>query len=342
MSKLIYDKAELLSTIDRIVKRTEMMDLSWDWPCGVAYYGISKAYEATKNEEYLNFLKERIDELISLGLPTWTINTCAMGHSLITLYQATNDKKYYEILLSKIDFLKHKALRFGSGTLQHTVSSKNDFPEQAWADTLFMAAFFMLRFGVISEDKELINDALNQYVAHIKYLQDKQTGLWYHGYNNIQKDHMSSFYWARANAWASYTMSQVNLTLPEAYFYPQYMDVWGSLDEMLCSLKFYQTENGLFRTILDDETSYEELSASAGIAAAFLENKNPLHLKYVNKAYKGILPYIDESGKVNGVSAGTAVMKDSTGYKQISRVWIQGWGQGLVLAFFSALLTSNL
>lgn len=114
MSKLIYDKAELLSTIDRIVKRTQMMDLSWDWPCGVAYYGISKAYEATKNEEYLNFLKERIDELISLGLPTWTINTCAMGHSLITLYQATNDKKYYEILLSKIDFLKHKALRFGS------------------------------------------------------------------------------------------------------------------------------------------------------------------------------------------------------------------------------------
>ncbi|MCL2392939.1 MAG: glycoside hydrolase family 88 protein, partial [Oscillospiraceae bacterium] len=33
------------------------MDLIWDWPCGVAYYGISRAYEATKNDEYLQGLK---------------------------------------------------------------------------------------------------------------------------------------------------------------------------------------------------------------------------------------------------------------------------------------------
>ena len=63
-------------------------------------------------------------------------------------------------------------LRFGDHVLQHTVSANNDFPEQCWCDTLFMAAFLMLRVGVMEHDEELIDDALNQYYWHIKYLQN--------------------------------------------------------------------------------------------------------------------------------------------------------------------------
>ena len=34
-----------------------------------------------------------------------------------------------------------------------------------------MAAFFLLRMGVLLKDEALIDDALNQYYWHIKYLQ---------------------------------------------------------------------------------------------------------------------------------------------------------------------------
>ena len=85
MLKLDFDKKQIEDVIDRIVHKTMNMDLTWDWPCGVAYYGISEAYEKTGNLEYLTLLKDRIDELIDLGLPkTWTVNACAMGHCLIT------------------------------------------------------------------------------------------------------------------------------------------------------------------------------------------------------------------------------------------------------------------
>ena len=53
MLKLEYDKQELEQVIDKIVKKTMNMDLTWDWPCGVAYYGISDAYEKTGKKEYL-------------------------------------------------------------------------------------------------------------------------------------------------------------------------------------------------------------------------------------------------------------------------------------------------
>ena len=338
MGKLEFNQHQLETVADKIVERTMRMDMTWDWPCGVAYYGISRAYEVTKKEEYLRGLKERVDELIVLGLPDWTVNTCAMGHCLITLYQSTGEEKYLELIQSKIAYLRTQALRIGDQVLQHTVSAKNDFPQQCWADTLFMAAFFMLRVGVMTGQKDLIDDALNQYYWHIQYLQDETTGLWYHGYNNIKKDHMSGFYWGRANCWAAYTMSQVGVCLPECYLYPQYLEIVGSLNEQLSALKLLQTKNGLWRTILDDEDSYEEVSASAGIAAAMAVKGNPLHRKYVQKSIEGILSNVSEDGRVMNVSGGTAVMKDRDGYRNISKKWIQGWGQGMTLAFLAAVL----
>lgn len=341
MLKINYDKNHLLDVIDKVVNKTMTMDLEWEWPCGVAYYGVSEAYKVTKKEEYLDLLIKWTDEYVELGLPEWTVNTCAMGHAMITLYEATGDEKYWDIVMSKVDYIRNHALRFGDHVLQHTVSIRNDFPEQSWADTLFMAAFFLLRVGVKLNDKEIIDDALNQYYWHIKYLQDPVTSLWYHGYNNINKDHMSGFYWGRANAWAAYTMSQVKKILPKGYLYPKFMDINCALRDQLSALKLVQTENGLWRTILDDEESYEEVSASCGIAAAMIENGNPLHSKYVQKALEGILSNITEDGRVQNVSAGTAVMNDREGYCNISRNWTQGWGQGLALAFLTAALANN-
>ena len=94
MAGLIFDKAQIEQTIDAVVARTMRMDMTWDWPCGVAYYGICEAYEVTKNERYLQLVKDRVDEYIELGLPSWTVNTCSMGHCLITLYEHTGDEKY--------------------------------------------------------------------------------------------------------------------------------------------------------------------------------------------------------------------------------------------------------
>jgi len=69
-----------------------------------------------------------------------------------------------------------------------------------------------------------------------------------------------------------------------------------------------------------------------------VNNRNPLHLKYIQKALDGVLENITEDGRVLNVSGGTAVMKDREGYLNIPKGWIQGWGQGLALAFLSDML----
>lgn len=68
------------------------------------------------------------------------------------------------------------------------------------------------------------------------------------------------------------------------------------------------------------------------------QQKDQNHAPYVNRTLKGILENVGNDGKVMNVSGGTAVMKDIEGYRGITKKWIQGWGQGLTLAFLSAVL----
>lgn len=93
-------------------------------------------------------------------------------------------------------------------------------------------------------------------------------------------------------------------------------------------------------SILQDESSYLEVSGSAGIATAILM-RGRLYNKYTQKAIEGILARIKEDGTVMEVSAGTAVMNDIQGYRDVPCNRIQGWGQGLTLAFLAELLRTK-
>ena len=84
-----------------------------------------------------------------------------------------NDYTEYTLVQqTTAEYLEKDALRFGDRVLQHTVSSDNDFPGQAWADTLFMAAYFLLKLGKLIGNDQYITDALHQFTAHEELLQD--------------------------------------------------------------------------------------------------------------------------------------------------------------------------
>lgn len=339
MPALVFDEKQILETIDRVVDRTFRMDFSWDWPGGVAFYGVCEAYQATGKIEYLEPLKAWVDENMEDGLPKLSVNGVSIGHSLLTLYEVYNDDRYIKTAQEMADYLTHEAVRFGDGIFQHTVNSETyNFPEQAWVDTMFMAGYFLLRIGAALQRDDYFEDGLKQYHGHENVLQDPATNLYYHGWDNIAGNHMSGVFWARGNAWAALTMARALELVPVTH--PSFMVIEGSLRDQLSSLVRLQDESGLWHTIVNDPDSPLETSGSAGIAAAVL-TKGRIYNKYTQKAIDGILSKITSDGTVTGVSAGTAVMKDAAGYKGVPDKRIQGWGQGLTLAFLSELLKNN-
>ncbi|MEI7025155.1 glycoside hydrolase family 88/105 protein [Paenibacillus sp. y28] len=336
MPALVFDEQEIKQVIDKVVHRTFQMDFDWDWPGGVAFYGVTEAYEATGNKEYLALLKAWVDEKLEDGLPKLSVNGISIGHTLLTLYKATGEQTYMDIAIQMAEFLKHDAERFAEGVFQHTVNSESyNFPQQAWVDTMFMAGYFLIRIGAMLDREDYLEDGLKQYHGHENYLQDPVTNLYYHGWDHLAQSRMSGINWARGNAWAAFTMARaldiVHVT------HPSFMIIEGSLRDQLAALVRLQTENGLWHTIVNDPDSYEETSGSAGIAAA-LAAQGKLYNKAVQKALHGILDKIAPDGTVTQVSAGTAVMRDADGYKGVPHKRIQGWGQGLALAFLSSVL----
>ncbi|MBE1440906.1 glycoside hydrolase family 88 protein [Paenibacillus sp. OAS669] len=339
MAKLVFDENEILATIDRVVERTFNMDFSWDWPGGVAFYGVCEAYQVTGNPAYLEKIQSWVDEYRQEGLPKWTVNAVSIGHALLTLYEATQEQRYLDIAVEMADYLLNDAPRFGNGILQHTVNSDKDiFPEQAWVDTMFMAGYYLLRIGDLLGEEKYFNDGLRQYHGHEDVLQDAETNLYYHGWDNIAQDHMSGIYWARGNSWAALTMTKALGIVKVTH--PSYMIIAGSLRDQLSALVRLQDESGLWHTVLDDPASPLETSGSAGIGVALL-SKGRMYSKYAQKTLHAILASITPNGTVSRVSAGTAVMDDAEGYKQVSDKRIQGWGQGLVLALLAQLLRTK-
>ncbi len=337
MPALQFNDDEIRDVIDRVVERTFRMDFSWDWPGGVAFYGVCEAYAATGKMEYLERVKAWVDENREDGLPKLSVNGVSVGHSLLTLYEATKEERYIETAQEMAEFLTHDAPRFGDGIFQHTVNSETyNFPEQAWVDTMFMAGYFLLRIGKLLGRDDYFNDGLRQYHGHENVLQDSRTNLYYHGWDNIAGNHLSGVHWARGNSWAALTMTRALDIVPVDL--PNFMVIEGSLRDQLSALARLQDESsGLWHTILDDPTSPLETSGSAGIAAALL-SKGRLYNKITQRSIDGILARIAEDGTVTGVSAGTAVMQNADGYKGVPDKRIQGWGQGLTLAFLADVL----
>ena len=242
-------------------------------------------------------------------------------------------------LLRWQNILRNDAVRFADGIFQHTVNSETyHFPEQAWVDTMMMAGYFLVRMGELLKNDAYMEDGLKQYHGHENLLQHPTTNLYYHGWDNIAQNHMSSIFWARGNAWAALTMAKALPLI--AVQHPSFMIIEGSVRDQLSALVRLQADNGLWHTVLDDDTSYCETSGSAGIAAA-LFSYGTLYNKFIQKSIDGILGQIGEDGSVHHVSAGTAVMNNIDGYREVSHKRVQGWGQGLALAFLAELLQSR-
>lgn len=326
--------------IDAITHRTMLMDLAWDWPAGVALYGVGRAWQTLRRQEYLDYLVQWTDTHLQNGIPRLTVNAVSLGHLLLILSEATGDEKYGAQIDRMAEYLTKDAVRFGEGVFQHTVSQNYNFPEQAWADTLFMCALFLLKYGLAYNHTACIRDALNQYHWHETFLQSNTSNLYYHAWDNVAKNNMSSIYWGRANAWSALTgaeaLRQINA------MNPAFMSISDALRDQLSALVRLQTPSGLWRTVLDDPESYEETSASAGIAAALVIHSrimgHNLYASNIKRAFEGLCANIDTDGCVRNVSAGTAVMADAHAYKIIAKKRIQGWGQGLALAFLAEMV----
>ena len=241
--------------------------------------------------------------------------------------------------------------RTEEGGFQHVTSANGDRlgvrlnENEMWIDTLFMTVLFLNRMGQKYNRQDWISESIHQVLLHIKYLYDKKTGLFYHGWTFNTRDNFGGVFWCRGNSW--FTVGIL-----------EYLEMFkGSLDagvrefivntykSQVHTLKKLQSSSGLWHTVLDDPTSYEEVSGSAAITAGILKGikLGILDDSCLDCAWKGVravMNQIDKDGTVLNVSGGTGM--GLTG--NIIKILIapMAYGQSLtILALIQALDNLN-
>ncbi len=314
----------------------------WDWPQGVGLYGLTKLQEYFQDQRYDAFLNQWYLDNIVIGLPSQNINTSAPFLTLSGLSDRVGDQGFEELCLQRAQWLMEHLPKTKEGGFQHVTSAIGDRmgvrlnAGELWIDTLFMAVLFLNTMGHKTDHKLWRDEALKQVLIHIKYLYDKKTGLFYHGWSFLRKDNFGEIYWGRGNAWFTFGIIEylevAKETLPKVIV-EYIVDTYVAQVNMLMQLQDPNT--GLWHTVLDDPTSYLEVSGSAGIAAGILQG---IRLGYLDNTYQdrvlktidSIAKAVDKDGTVTKVSAGTGIGMDAQHYKDII-IAPMAYGQSLAL-----------
>ncbi len=305
---------------------------SWEWPQGVGLYGIAQLWLQTGDEGARALLEDWYNKQFAKGLPTLNVNTTAPMLALSLLWKETRDPKWGAALQDWAERVLAEAPRTASGGFQHDVSDKVNDGEM-WDDTLFMLALFLASYGQTSGQKELVDEASFQFLIHTHYLCERETGLWFHGWTFDGNHNFARARWARGNSWISAGILDL-LDLADLAPSDRRFLLWV-VRAQLDTLLGYQTESGAWRTLVDDETSYEEISATAAIGYALLKGHR-LGLGDERwkvgglKALGAVQRHIGADGMVEQVSYGTRMGHDLQFYRDIP-IHPTGYGQSMAL-----------
>lgn len=308
----------------------------WEWPQGVGMYGLFKYFEETGDQEYLDYMLGWYNRRIEEGLPEKNVNTMAPMLTLAHLYEETQNTSYLELCKEWAAWCFEKMPRTEEEGLQHIVSGATN-EQQLWDDTLFMTVLFLAKMGKILDRQDYIDESVRQFLLHIKYLYDKKTGLWFHGWTFKGRHNFAEALWARGNCW--YTAGVVD--------YIDILDLNGPVKQYLIDtlnaqvkmLAEIQESGGMWHTLLDDPGSYVETSATAGFGYGILK---AVRKGYIDKKFEatgrlalaGVMKNIDEEGTVQQVSYGTGMGKSLDDYRKIP-ICPMTYGQALAILILS-------
>ncbi|MCQ6557586.1 beta-galactosidase BglB [Paenibacillus mendelii] len=332
IAKVLQAMENLKPTIKENVKDSIISMDVWDWSQGVGLFAMYLYYKETGNKDILDNLTSWFDRQIEKGLPGKNVNTMCPLLTMSYLYEELNRPDYLEICLEWVKYVYEEMPRTPEGGISHlTVSSANE--GQLWDDTLYMSVLFLGRMGVLLRKDEYVQESIHQFLVHLKYLTDVKTGLFFHGWTFLGNHHFAGARWGRGNAWYTAGLIDYLDIVPVPDGVRRFL--LTSLERQAEALVNLQTEEGMWRTLLDDPDSYVESSATAGFAYGILKAVRKGYLPDSFracgwKALQAVVSRIDDDGMVQNVSYGTCVGDTLQYYKGIS-VCPMPYGQAMTL-----------
>lgn len=292
--------------------------VKWAYDQGVVLEGIANIWKRTGNGEYFKYIQKSMDFFITkegsisrYKQSDYNIDHIKNGRSLLLLFKATQQEKYYKAATLLRQQLKDHP-RTNEGGFWH----KKIYPYQMWLDGLYMGEPFYTEYAAAFHDQAAFTDIANQFIYMERHARDTKTGLLYHGWDESRKEKwadkttgLSPHFWGRAMGWFGMGLVDVLENFPEDH--PQRRELLNILSRFATAVSSVQDpSSGVWYQILDKPTgkgNYKEASASSmfvyAIAKAVRLGYLPESYEAVaRKGYEGLISEFietDSKGQVN-------------------------------------------
>lgn len=207
-----------------------------------------------------------------------------------------------------------------------------------WLDDMFMITTLQAQAYRTTQNPVYIDRAAREMILYLDSIQ-KPSGLFYHSPS-------APFTWARGNGWMAVGLTELLRLLPENSAYrPKIMT---SYLKMMAKLKSTQTNDGMWRQLIDDSSMWEETSGTAMFTYAMIVGLKKGWLsktEYSDCARNGwiaLCSQIDANGDVRNVCEGTSIGDNKEHYRNRKVLTGDLHGQAPVLWCAYALVAKNL
>jgi rhamnogalacturonyl hydrolase YesR len=175
------------------------------------------------------------------------------------------------------------------------------FPRK-WTDDMFMATSVLARVGAATKDPKYGAAAGHLLTSYAESLQ-RPDGIFIHA---LEGPHA----WGRGNGFALLGITEALTYFPDTW--PDRARVLEIYRKHLRALITYQSDDGSWRQVVDEPTSYRELTVTAmtvgamarGVRLGFLDRS--AYQGAIDRGWKAVVARVNEDGSVRDVCSSTA------------------------------------
>lgn len=339
---------------------------TWNYIDGCMIKAVLELYDIKGDKKFLEFADNFIDYFVhddgsieSYNPEEYNIDNVNAGKTLFDLYKLTGKEKYRKAIETIYGQVKNQP-RTPSGNFWH----KKIYPNQVWLDGLYMGQPFYMQYEIEYNNCKNCMDSFNQFINVYNKMRDKNTGLYYHGFDESKEvfwadkeTGLSKNFWLRALGWYSMALVDTVDIMPDS-FKEQRDKLSEIYKELIDSMLKFQDESGMWYQVVDKggrEGNYLETSGSAIFAYSIMKSVrmgilDESYFAYGEKAFNGTCDrylsqkdgelQLDGICLVAGLGPADNTRRDGTFEYYISEPVVQNDAKGvapLILAYIEIL-----
>jgi len=252
---------------------------AWNYIDGCMITALIEISAIKNDERYFDFAERFIDyyigedgSILGYDKEKYNLDDINEGRVLFALYEKTGKEKYRLAILKQKEHLDTQP-RTELGNFWH----KLIYPHQVWLDGIYMAQVFSAKYAKAYGNKDYSD--LTKQIKNVKrYMQDPETGLYYHGFDCTRSifwadktTGLSKNFWLRSIGWFAVALVDI-IEILGSKCDGEIVRIFADLMQSI--LRFRDADSGMYYQVVNfpkREGNYLETSGSSMIAYAMMK-----------------------------------------------------------------------